>query len=83
LGRDVLRDLAKDYRAFGAAAISDFRKNEPRNYFRLLLSLVSEHAQTQQSSFDSLADEELHTLLQAARAALAQHRSAEDAPADT
>ena len=84
LGKDFLRDLAQDYRLFGAAAISDLRKNEPRNYFRLLSSRVPEHAQTQQGWLDGLTDEELDMLLKIARAELARQRSGEDiAPADT
>ena len=38
-GHDFLRDLHADYRAHGAAAIANLRRDEPRNYFQLVLSL--------------------------------------------
>ena len=79
LGKDFLRDLAQDYRAFGAGAISDLRKNEPRNYFRLLLSLVPDYAPNQEGWLDSLTDEELDMLLKIARAELARHDSDDNA----
>jgi hypothetical protein len=40
IGPDFLRDLHADYRAHGAAAIATLRREEPRNYFKLLHSLL-------------------------------------------
>ena len=83
LGNDFLADLARDYRAFGAAAIADLRKNEPRNYFGLMLSLVPHHAQTEQGWFDGLTDEELNMLIKLVRAELANHNPADSVQTDT
>src|SRR5688572_24141545 len=44
IGHELVRDLERDYRAYGVKAIEDLRKNEPWNYLRLLLSLVPPQA---------------------------------------
>jgi hypothetical protein len=39
LAQAVVVALAKDYHAHGPAAIAELRKNDPRSYFRLVLTL--------------------------------------------
>ncbi len=67
--RALLRDLGADYRAEGASAIAGLRKNEPRNYLRLILSLPYAEPQTNPSMLD---DEELYSLIERAKEALSQ-----------
>ena len=55
LGLAFLRDLEDDYRAHGAAAIADMRRNEPQNYFRLVHSLRFEDTE-RKPSYDSATD---------------------------
>jgi hypothetical protein len=78
LGTDFLRDLGRDYRADGAYAISQLRKNEPAHYFRLLLSLVPDGGQTGQGWIEGLSDEELDALRAHVRAQLAKFESSKD-----
>jgi hypothetical protein len=41
LGKKFMRELERDYRNHGDEAIARLRKNEPRNYFKLLLSFAA------------------------------------------
>ena len=74
LGSEFLRDLERYYRAHGADMIATFRKNEPRNYLKLLLSPVPKRpsAETEQEWIEGLSDEELEAILKFARAELAK-----------
>ena len=67
LGSAFLRDLNRDYRAHGVNAIANSRKNEPRNYFRLLLSLVPKPTRSETDWIGGLSDEDLEMLLRVAR----------------
>jgi hypothetical protein len=59
LGAQFVRDLDQDYRMNGAEAVARFRKDEPVAYFRLLQSLVPEHATSWNTEFlQSLTDEQ-------------------------
>jgi hypothetical protein len=77
LGRDVMRDLERDYRTHGVSAIESLRKDRPWSYLWLLLSLVPRQALSAQDSLSEVSDEEFHALLQAAREALAAKDQAE------
>ena len=75
LGRDLLRDLERDYRVHGARAIADLRKNEPWSYLRLLQSIVPEEATTADDWFSEISNEELDMLLKLVREALAEQQA--------
>jgi hypothetical protein len=84
LGKDFLRDLDRDYREHGAAAIAKLRKNQPWNYFRLLSFFAADGSQTGQSWLEGLTNEELNALIKFVRAELAKFEPAEDVvPAGT
>jgi hypothetical protein len=72
LGRDVVRDLERDYRAHGSRAIEDLRKNEPWSYLRLMVLLVPQQAPTAEDWFSEFSDEELDTLIGFLRDVLAE-----------
>jgi hypothetical protein len=80
IGHEIVRDLERDYRAHGIAAIEKLRKEEPWNYLRLLLSLVPQQPLTADDWFSQLTDAQLDELLQVARSALAAQREAEGMP---
>jgi hypothetical protein len=71
LGFAFVRDLERDYREHGAEMISQFRKNEPRNYLRLLKSIAPQDVNAKEHWLDQLTDEQIATLLRLAKEALA------------
>lgn len=75
LGRDLLRDLERDYRVHGARAIADLRKNEPWSYLKLWQSLILDEAATADDWFSELSNEELDMLLKLVREALAEQQA--------
>jgi hypothetical protein len=70
-----MRDLDRDYRAHGVDAIEKLRKNEPMNYFRLLVSLVPRELPTGDDFLKLLTDEELDTLIKYLREATAAEKA--------
>ena len=77
LGNDFLSDLDRDYRAHGLSAIARIRKNEPRHYVRLLLSLVPRRTHSETDWIEGLSDEDLEAVLRLARAQCAKFDSEE------
>jgi hypothetical protein len=75
LGHAFTRDLDRDYRAHGVDAIEKLRKNEPMNYFRLLLSLVPRELPTGDDFLKLLTDEELDALIKYLREATQQQQT--------
>ena len=70
-----MRDLDRDYRSHGVDAIEKLRKNEPMNYFRLLLSLVPRELPTGDDFLKLLTDQELDALIKYLREAAQQQQT--------
>ncbi len=72
LAQAVILALAKDYHAHGTAVIAELRKNEPRNYLKLILSLLEVELPSEKSAAGSLSDDEFDALIEGAQDALAK-----------
>ncbi len=73
LSKALMGNLLEDYRLYGGEAIAGLRKNEPRNYLKLIAWLGNAQAGADESPSDSASHEELERLLQGARDRLARY----------
>jgi hypothetical protein len=72
LSAAFIRDLDDDYRKHGVAAIAQLRRDELRNYLKLVLSLVPRELDLEAlRQVDDIDEEERVLILKAAREALA------------
>ncbi len=71
LGFAFMRDLENDYRAHGAEMIAKLRKNEPRNYLRLLQAVAPQNTNAEEHWLNQFTDEQLATIVRLAKEALA------------
>ncbi len=68
LARELVLNLAKDYRAHGAAVIEHLRRNEPRTYLRLILALPYVEPPRAEEVRDSYTGEQLDAMIVRANA---------------
>ena len=70
LARSLLSTLARDFLEHGAGAIEGIRATKPVDYLKLVVSLLPKEREKPASGLESMGDEELETLIGAARTAL-------------
>lgn len=70
LGEDFLKALQVDFEANGPAAIAEVRTDRPHEYLKVIASILPKQVEIKEGAFDGVSDEQLASLVAAARSAL-------------
>ncbi len=70
LGEDFLRAMQEDFATNGVQAIEEVRTQRPHEYLKVIASILPKQIELKEGSFDGFSDEQLASLVYAARSAL-------------
>ncbi len=70
LGEDFIRALQQDFEANGAQAIEAVRAERPHEYLKVIASILPKQIELKEGTFDGFSDEQLASIVYAARAAI-------------
>lgn len=71
LGEEFLQDILADWREHGAAAITEMREQRPKDYVKVVASVLPKELNVRFGEFDDLTDDQLARQLTAIASQLA------------